>query len=563
MVSVRSAVVGALAAALLAGPLGPAVRAEDAGKTFTAGAPGTDTFGPNPKLTCPRSSASAALAEVLTQVAEQEKRPQAQEDGRLCAAAQVLLAAWDPGAGESPPAQVLAFVSANVGLTVPVRRVMVKTLQLTSVDAGEAQKRGAAAVEGAALAELLREPVGGTLVNYEQPRYGFAADRVRKGVYKVAVVMDDRRLELDPLPRTLAAGQGATLSGKVLPPYTNPLLAVSDEKGHPVKVDTAPGDAFKAELKCGATPGDLWVELQAQRDGKTYPVTSFAVACGKGLATSVSLEVKAWPKELPAQEKRLAEGVNAQREAAGVGRVEWDDKLAAAARTAAETYRDQLARGEAPAVDLGALLEKAGAASPLVLQSPAQARTAAEAEERFTTSPTNRQNLLNPEVNRIGVGVVPATVGGKPAVFVVEIFTKFLEKVDVDQVRANLYAEIEKRRTAAGAPAPVKDAKLEKTAQEYALALAQGGGKVSADVADDVTQAIRIAYKSIDLVEGAKPNPLDFAEPAAAAKGTAVGVGIVQGDSAVLGKNAVFVTIITGQPREAKAEPAKKGGKKK
>jgi len=546
------------AALLLAGlgAGGPSPRAGEPDQKFSSGAPGAPSFGPNPSLTCPRSGVATALGYALKGAFGQAKRPEPKQDGRLCAVAQALMA-WDPAAGDSPPAPVLAFASANAGLPAPVRRVYVATLTLNIVGS---EGHTAQEDENQAVADALRQEVADTLLNFQQARWGLASQRVKKGVVKVAVVMDDPALELDPLPRKLSPGQVVPLTGKVLPPYTNPKLALSDERGVASKPAPIPGDAFKAELRCSSGPGDLWVEVSAERDGQPALVTTFSVACGKDLPASVEMAAAPWPKDLAAQGRRLADGINAQRTAVGLGRVEWDDKLSGAASAVAEVIRDQIGRGEAPAVDLGQMLQKAGVASGLVLQNPAQARTTEEAEQRFTASPTNRQNILNPEVNRIGVGIAPTEgAAGKAAgVIVVELFTKALVEVDLSAVKRDLYAAVAKHRADAAAPPAEADPKLEKVAQDYAQTTAQGGGKISDDDADDITHGIRIAYKSINMVDGAKADPLSFAEdPAVLSPGSSLGIGVAQGDHPVLGKNAVYVAIILGTPRPLdKPKPA-------
>ncbi|HET6440216.1 MAG TPA: CAP domain-containing protein, partial [Anaeromyxobacter sp.] len=409
--------------ALFAVVVAPAGRAEDASTRFSASAAGAEQFGPNPNLACPRSIAADVLGSELKKLAEKSKKPEARLDGRLCAIAQSLLA-WDPAKGETPPAPIRAFLSSHFGLPLPARSATVQMVELG--ETGD-ERKSSTTEEGKVLADRLRPSMSAMLLEYQQPRWGIVTQRVRKGLVKVAVVMDDRILELDPLPRKLSPGQNAPLSGKVLPPYRDPKIAVSDTHGQIVSPPPTPGDAFQGELRCGSTPGDLWVEVRAERDGQSSVVAAFSVACGKDLPTSVALSTKPWPADTAAQERRLAEGINAQREAAGIAPVEWDDRVAGVARSVAETLRDQLARGEAPAVDLGPMLAKAGVSSALVLQNPAQAQSAEDAEQRFTASPTNRQNLLSPEVNRVGVGIAPTKeTGGKASVLVVELFTKVL-----------------------------------------------------------------------------------------------------------------------------------------
>jgi uncharacterized protein YkwD len=523
------------------------VPAADAGKPLNPG-PGAAIYGSSKQLAC-KGSAFDALDYDLKRAVKKDADRDLQADGRLCAIAGAVLS-WNPADGDSPPAHVVSFLSGHFGLARPVRRVFVLDLSLNLV---ASEGRSLAQVEAKAIDQSLQESVAKMLAPFDQPRWGMAATHVGKNVTRVALVIDDRALELDDVPRRLDAGKQAVLSGRVLPPLKDPTVTVSDPKGQVTKLEAAPGDAFKGELSCGSSPGDLWVDVQAQKDGKPVKVATFPVACGKDLPTTVALSAEAWPSDPRAQEKRLVDGVNAQREAGGLPRLEWDEALAGVAREVAAQLRDQLARGEAPGVKLEPILEKAGVASVVVLMNPAQAPTAAEVEGQLAANATSRQNMLSPEVNRVGVGVVPATAGGKPAVFVVELFTKFLEKVDPKLVQDGLYAEVARRRAAAGAAALERDPKLEKVAQDYALALAEGGGTIKPDDADDITHGIKIAYKAIDLVSGAKANPLDFAEPGAAASGSGLGIGVAQGDSPVLGKNAVYVVVLSATARVPEA----------
>lgn len=535
------------AAALLALAIALPASAADSEKTLKPGG-GAEVYGLNKKLAC-KGGAFDALDYELRRALEKSGR-KLEADGRLCAIAGTILSSGIVGADEPVPAHVVAFLASHYGLVRSPKSVFVKDLDL-----GErrSEKRSQSAEDAISVAQAFSESLPGLLTSFQQPRWGMASTRRSKTVIRVVIVLDDRVLELDDVPRRLEAGKQAAVSGRVLPPYTNASVAVSDVKGQVTKAEPTGGDAFKAELSCGDSPGDLWVEVQADKDGQRAKVVTFPVACGKELPTSVALSTEAWPTDARGQEKRFADGVNAQRATAGVAKLEWDEGLAGVAREAAALLRDQVAKGEAPGVQLEPLLEKAGVASVLVLMNPSQAPTPADVEGQFAATPNTRQNSLHPEVNRIGVGVVPATAGGKPAVFVVELFTKFLEKVDPKQVQESLYAEVGKRRAAAGKPELARDPKLEKVAQEYAVGLAEGGGKMKQEYADEITGGIRIAFKGIDLVEGAKANPLDFAESAVASAGTAVGIGVAQGDSPVLGKNAVFVTVIAATPRTADA----------
>jgi uncharacterized protein YkwD len=209
-------------------------------------------------------------------------------------------------------------------------------------------------------------------------------------------------------------------------------------------------------------------------------------------------------------------------------------------------------------------LKKEGISSPLVLQSAAAERNFERANERILASPRDRAALLNRDATNVGVGAVSAKdATGNPVVYVVEVLIKELPPVDLAAVRQKLREEIERKRKDARTSALKPDATLDELAEKFAKALAAAGGTLSKEQASELTAPLNKSFKSVTMLSGAKQDPVEFAEePQTTVPGKVLGVSVAQGHHPVLGRNAVYVTIMVGTPRagaeEAGVAPAKK-----
>lgn len=110
----------------------------------------------------------------------------------------------------------------------------------------------------------------------------------------------------------------------------------------------------------------------------------------------------------PATSEELFALANRTRAAQGVGALQWDPALAAAAlqhcqRMVAEGPIAHRYGGEA---DLSDRAGQAGAHFSLIEENVAVGPSAMEIHEGWMHSPGHRDNLLNPQVNRVGVAVV-------------------------------------------------------------------------------------------------------------------------------------------------------------
>src|SRR5438132_1699004 len=111
------------------------------------------------------------------------------------------------------------------------------------------------------------EPIRIFASTAQVPRYGLAIQRVKKGVTKLALAMQDQSLEIQPIPRKLSAGQTATLSGKVLGKMVNPKVQYTDATGKLERAEAQSDKSFKTEIKCGERQGRIIVLVAAEKEG--------------------------------------------------------------------------------------------------------------------------------------------------------------------------------------------------------------------------------------------------------------------------------------------------------
>ena len=536
------------AACLLALPsAAPAAEELKGGQFAPKGAPAAQ-YGPDAGRKCSMTPIFRYTLDELSGAAKRAKRPAPEADGQLCAIAEAFLA-WDPTANGNPRPQVLQFASRWAGLSETIMPPVIATF-----DQGDEREIAERVVQSAA---------GSSALNATRPRIGMAVLQTRRGrdtVRKVAVVVLDAPIQVDPLPRRLEAGQQAVLSGKLLAGAKNPKVYVSDPVGNLSAPEQPPGDAFKAELRCGDRPGPINVEIRAEVDEVNTMVGSFPVACAEPLPTSVALAGEPWPAEADAAEKKMFDLVNEARKAAGATPLTRDPAIAQGARAIAENIAQSGGAPTGPSVV--DRLKKEGIASPLVLQSAAAERSFERAHDRLMASPRDRSTLLNREATNAGIGAISQKdADGRPVVYVTEVLIRELPPLDVAKVRGQLREAVAQKRKDARTNPLEDDAQLDEIAQKFSTALAEAGGNLTKEKQDELTSPLRKAFRTVTMVSGAKQEPLDFAEePQTTSTGKVLGVGVAQGKHPVLGRNAVYVTLMIGTPKGAATEAASGSG---
>jgi uncharacterized protein YkwD len=121
-------------------------------------------------------------------------------------------------------------------------------------------------------------------------------------------------------------------------------------------------------------------------------------------------------------EKSLFESVNHVRKSNGLHALKWDDNLAAAARKHAQEMakRGAVEHTFPGEPSLPSRATKAGAKFISISENVVRAANARTAHSQFMNSPNHKGNILDPDIDSIGIGAVEH--GGE--LFVVEDFSK-------------------------------------------------------------------------------------------------------------------------------------------
>jgi uncharacterized protein YkwD len=123
-----------------------------------------------------------------------------------------------------------------------------------------------------------------------------------------------------------------------------------------------------------------------------------------------------------AAEQQLFAGVNRARKAQGLAGLKWDEALAAAARRHAGlmAQHGSAEHGYAGEPSLASRATQAGAHFVWLAENVIQGRNVEMVQEEFLKSANHRANMLDADMNSVGVGVVER--GGQ--LFAVEDFSK-------------------------------------------------------------------------------------------------------------------------------------------
>jgi uncharacterized protein YkwD len=540
-------VIAGCAAALQASRKNPGSMANG---EFKPSLPPVQSYGPDKTLPCPEYGANGALQFELDERAKSTGKPAATQDGRLCAIADTLLGWKSENSKELPPENVRTFLAQYFGLPGTLKSLLISDLE------SEDRK---------VIASALVDPVANFAATAAHPLYGMLTERVKKNLTHVVLVLYDENVQFDPpLPRRLAAGQTATLSGQLLGDFSKPRLEVVDPIGQFIKPPEQPGKAFKTELKCADHPGKILVQLVAEKEGSDTLVTNFPVFCTVEPPVAIKLpSASKGPVDTVAAEKQLLDLVNSDRVAAGVKPLRPLPALSDIARSVAQ----KRAEGKGiTSFELTQKLKEAEIAAPMVLESMAQGFSIDDIYARFSDSPSDRSNTMNPDVTDVGVGVVKGPViADRPTYIVAELFVKQRPPADAAQVKARLYAAIDKKRADARAAPMEHDKTLDDIAQKYAEAAIANGGTVPKDKESEIMAPLYKESMTVNQLGGFVPDEasaLEVAEqPAIVGNAKLIGVGVAVGNSPRFGKGSPFVMVLTGT-RHAAPKKAVKGKRK-
>lgn len=131
---------------------------------------------------------------------------------------------------------------------------------------------------------------------------------------------------------------------------------------------------------------------------------------------------------------------NQSRAEAGAPPLKWDGALAEAARKHCEwmVSEGQIAHRYGGEADLSERAGQAGAHFSLIEENVALAATPPEIHDAWMHSPGHRTNLLNPQVDRVGIAVIAA----RGELWAVADYARAVQSMDASQVESRIAALI-------------------------------------------------------------------------------------------------------------------------
>ena len=461
-------------------------------------------------------------------------------DPRLATLSEWLVDRLGP-AGEPPPSDVIDFLAWNLGLVEPTPHIAVLGLP-----------------DRATIETNVQSSVAQFLERQPYTHWG-ASVVARNGVWLVVVTLAFRHLELDAVPRQPAQGAAVTMHGTLASGFSNPVIVVQSPNGETTRQPAGAGPGF--DVRVPALPqGRTQLEVLARGPHGEAVVANFPVYVGTEIPTALHLG----PTESTGGEAQDAEGVRAEllrmlnetRAGVGLPPLTVDPRLdaVALAHTRDMIEHDFVGHASPTTGSAADRVRGAGLAGGLVLENIGRGYSASEIHRGLLDSPGHRANLVNPDANTIGIGVMVEDEGGRPAFLATQVFIRLARPIDVAAAPATVLEAINRARAARGAPALTIESNLAEAAQTAAEAFFTNPTQSQQDTIDQASASLRrfsIAFRRVGGVMAVVSTLSEATqlEPTLTDDVQLVGIGVAQGDRADTGPNSIAVVIVLGWAR--------------
>ncbi|MCB9535479.1 MAG: CAP domain-containing protein [Myxococcales bacterium] len=349
---------------------------------------GVERFGA-PVAFGPPHPAAAAVVRRAREDARRLGKPPLRRDTALDAVAATLAPVGRPGT--SFPPDLVRFAADHHGVVEPVLTYLVAVLP--DVPPADIARQAAPVVES----------------SLRRGRYDRIGAAVVDGT--LVVLLTERRVRFDAdVPRALPLNHDAPLEGRVLPPFGRAAVHVTLPGGAARTLAEGDRATFRTRLRC-AEAGPHQVEVMGVDDEGPRVLANFTLYCGVAPPAAWAPAGAEGRTTEPAEAERvLLRLLRAERAAAGLPSVVWDDRLAAAARAHSADMRDHdfVAHVSPRTGDVSARVERARVPAAVVMENIGAADTAEAVHAGLMQSPAHRAAILDPEATRVGIGVVVA-----------------------------------------------------------------------------------------------------------------------------------------------------------
>ena len=481
------------------------------------------------------SAVGAAIIHQISVLSAELGKPVPVPDGRLHAASRDL-AAITPDQG-TVAYRMVEFALQRHGIIEPSPHLVVMR-----------------AVEGEhdAVLEELGNRLGTILAESDFARVGIGTFKRSSGESVIVLALQTSAIETDPIPRAVKGQGTAVLSGRILPPYTEPHVYVTRPNGGVETLSATVGEngAFRSELSCAGHRGKQQVEVTASDHTGSTVLANFPLWCGQEPPSSITVDVGGDGADQFANaseaEGRMVKLINRDRASHGLPPLLALGSVAAVSRGHS---LDMLKTGIVGHVspNTGTASDRVSAATirtAVVLENVARAYGLNEAQDGLMNSPGHRANILSRTATHVGIGIVLGKeVADRREMFITQVFIRIPPVID----KATFTGKVAERIQAVR---PLRvDPKLGDIAQTFADEIAAGGDlKAAAGRASDTLHKTQMSYRGVTTLATTVADISSFDADAAVGETsvTHFGIGVGQGDHPEIGKQAIFIVVLFG-----------------
>jgi uncharacterized protein YkwD len=367
--------------------------------------------------------------------------------------------------------------------------------------------------------------------------------------FLVTLILYEKHSQLDPFPTLPILGAEYRLSGRLESGLEKPFLVVTTPDGrvteHPLKLSAA--RRFESTVRFDKGSGEYSVEITAS--ASLGPTVVDLMHCYAGVEYPPPVIP---PKKVPISAD-LREGaqlmfelINKARAEAHVPPLTYDDGLSETARAHSEDmFQNKYFAHDSPTVgNLAERMAKAGIRAKKFCENIADNQDLLAAHQELMDSPGHRKDILDPDLTRVGVGIVRAENG---QLLVTEDFMEDFQTYDTSVLAAQLIQGLNTARGNNGLAWLTESSTLSDVALENSRAMMANGKLDQSKVKALISQKrLRVRYVQALMFESADPAaPAQMAE-ALKARYQEVGVGIVQ-DTSPSGAKILWTTVLLGE----------------
>jgi uncharacterized protein YkwD len=377
-------------------------------------------------------------------------------------------------------------------------------------------------------------------------------------VWLIVITLSSRDATMEAVPRAPAAGP-IVLRGTLGAGFSNPVVAVQQPNGSTTRIPGGAGPAFDLHIPTTQS-GEHHVELLADGPLGDAVIANFPMYIGGSVPTSIRVRAQTAPTsgsiDVTSVHDDLLRMLNETRAQAGLPALTIDSRAEAVALAhSQDMVAHDFTGHQSPTTGSPAdRVRTAGLHSGLVLENIGRGYSAQEIHDGLVASPGHRANLVNPDANVVGIGIVADTSDGRTAFIATEVFLRFAQPIDVSGAPQTVLEAINHARTARGARALTMEPNLQSAADAAAREYFSTPSMTTQDTVDHASTAMRrfsLAFRRIGGVM-AVVTVLDEAtelEPSFEADVDYVGIGVAQGTRPDTGENAIAVVIMLGWAR--------------